>query len=100
MADVPPIASLEDLLNRVEERLIPEGSTVRVSNERPDLQTPLQLNEVTDVLTAYRVKLNREAGLDKNAIIVELPPAKTEAVVLIARADLNRARRVRPGRSR
>jgi hypothetical protein len=32
MADVPPIASLEDLLNRVEERLIPEGSTVRVSN--------------------------------------------------------------------
>jgi UPF0288 family protein (methanogenesis marker protein 3) len=78
MADVPPITSLEDLLNRVEERLIPEGSTVRVSNERPDLQTPLQLNEVNDVLTAYRVKLNREAGLDKNAIIVELPPAKAK----------------------
>jgi UPF0288 family protein (methanogenesis marker protein 3) len=78
MADAPPITSLEDLLNRVEERLIPEGSTVRVSNERPDLQTQLQLNEVIDVLTAYRVKLAREAGLDKNAIIVETPPAKAK----------------------
>jgi UPF0288 family protein (methanogenesis marker protein 3) len=76
MADATPITSLEELLNRVEERLIPEGSTVRVSNERPDLQTRLQLNEVIDVLTAYRVKLNRESGLDKNAIIVELPAAK------------------------
>jgi hypothetical protein len=73
MADLPPITSLEDLLNRVEERLIPEGSTIRVSTDRPDLQTPLQLNEVQDVLEVYRVKLNREAGLDKNAIIVELP---------------------------
>jgi UPF0288 family protein (methanogenesis marker protein 3) len=78
MADAPPITSLEDLLNRVEERLIPEGATVRVSAERPDLQTPLQLNEVMDVLTAYRVKLTREAGLDKDAIVVELPPAKAK----------------------
>jgi UPF0288 family protein (methanogenesis marker protein 3) len=78
MADAPPITSLEDLLNRVEERLIPEGSTIRVSKDRPDLQTPLQLNEVMDVLTAYRVKLNREAGLDQNAIIVELPPGKAK----------------------
>lgn len=76
MADLPPITSLEDLLNRVEERLIPEGSTIRVSTDRPDLQTPVQLNEVQDVLEIYRVKLNREAGLDKNAIIVELPAAK------------------------
>jgi UPF0288 family protein (methanogenesis marker protein 3) len=78
MADLPPITSLEELLNRVEERLIPEGSTIRVSSDRPDLQTPVQLNEVQDVLEVYRVKLNREAGLDKDAIIVVPPPVKAK----------------------
>lgn len=74
-----PITTLEDLLNRVEERLIPEGSTVHISADRPDLQTKLQIDEVLDVLTAYRVKLSRDAGMAKDAIVVDMPPAKPKA---------------------
>jgi hypothetical protein len=73
-----PITTLEDLLNRVEERLIPEGSTVHISTDRPDLQTKLQIDEVQDVLTAYRVKLSRDSGMPKDAITVDLPAGKSK----------------------
>ena len=30
-------------------------------------------------LTAYRVKLSRDAGMAKDAIVVDMPPAKPKA---------------------
>ncbi|HVP70466.1 MAG TPA: hypothetical protein VMS45_04015 [Gemmatimonadaceae bacterium] len=74
-AAATPIANIDDLLERAEDRLIPRGSTVRVSPDNPEIQTPAQLDEVQDTLTACGIKLVKDPALGKTDIKVD-PPAK------------------------
>jgi len=74
-AAAAPIASMDDLLERAEDRLIPRGSTVRVSPDNPDIQSPAQLDEVQDTLTACGIKLVKDPAVGKTEIKVD-PPAK------------------------
>jgi hypothetical protein len=71
-----PIASIDDLLERAEDRLIPRGSTVRISPDNPEVQTPAQIDEVTDTLKACGVTLVRDPAVGKTEIRVEPPAAK------------------------
>lgn len=71
-----PIASIDDLLERAEDRLIPRGSTVRISPDNPEVQTPAQIDEVTDTLKACGVTLVRDPAVGKTEIKVEPPAAK------------------------
>lgn len=70
-----PITSMDDLLERAEDRLIPRGSTVRVSPDNADIQTPAQLDEVQDTLRACGIALVKDPSLGKTDIKVD-PPAK------------------------
>ncbi len=70
-----PIASVDDLIERAEDRLIPKGSTVRVSPENVDVQTKGRHDELEDSLEACGIKLVWDSTLAKDAIVVE-PPAK------------------------
>ena len=74
-AAATPIASIDDLLERAEDRLIPRGSTVRLSPDNPEIQTAAQLDEVQDTLTACGIKLVKDPALGKTDIKVD-PPAK------------------------
>ncbi len=74
-AQPAPIASIDDLLERAEDRLIAKGSTVRVSPDNPDLKGPGQLQEAQDTLQACGVKLVQDASLGAKDIKVD-PPAK------------------------
>jgi hypothetical protein len=74
-AAASPITSMDDLLERAEDRLIPRGSTVRVSPDNPDIQTAAQLDEVQDSLTACGIKLVKDPTVGKTDIKVD-PPAK------------------------
>ena len=74
-AAAAPIASIDDLLERAEDRLIPRGSTVRLSPDNPEIQTPAQLDEVQDTLTACGITLVKDPSLGKTDIKVD-PPAK------------------------
>ena len=70
-----PITSIDDLLERAEDRLIAKGSTVRVSPDNPELKLPSQLEEARDTLEACGVKLVQDPALGATDIRVE-PPAK------------------------
>jgi hypothetical protein len=74
-AAATPIANIDDLLERAEDRLIPRGSTVRISPDNPEVQTAAQLDEVQDTLTACGIKLVKDPALGKTDIKVD-PPAK------------------------
>jgi hypothetical protein len=70
-----PIASIDDLIERAEDRLIPKGSTVRVSPENGDVQSKGRHDELEDSLEACGIKVVWDSSLAKDAIVVE-PPAK------------------------
>ena len=70
-----PIASIDDLIERAEDRLIPKGSTVRVSPENSDVQSKGRHDELEDSLEACGIKVVWDSALAKDAIVVE-PPAK------------------------
>ena len=70
-----PIASIDDLIERAEDRLIPKGSTVRVSPENVDVQTKGRHDELEDSLEACGIKLVWDGTMAKEVIVVE-PPAK------------------------
>ena len=73
-----PIASIDDLIERAEDRLIPKGSTVRVSPENADVQNKGRRDELEDSLEACGIKLVWDSALSKDAIVVE-PPANPVA---------------------
>jgi hypothetical protein len=68
-----PIASIDDLIERAEDRLIPKGSTVRVSPENPDVQSKGRHDELEDSLEACGIKVVWDSSLAKDAIVVEAP---------------------------
>ena len=70
-----PIASVDDLIERAEDRLIPKGSTVRVSPSNGDASTKAQQEELEDSLEACGIKLIWDKTIAKDAIVVE-PPKK------------------------
>ena len=73
-----PIASIDDLIERAEDRLIPKGSTVRVSPENADVQSKGRHDELEDSLEACGIKVVWDSSVAKDAIVVE-PPAKPAA---------------------
>jgi hypothetical protein len=70
-----PITSIDDLIEHAEDRLIPKGSTVRVSPENADVQTKGRHDELEDSLEACGIKVIWDSSLAKDAIVVA-PPAK------------------------
>jgi hypothetical protein len=73
-----PIASIDELIERAEDRLIPKGSTVRVSPENADVQSKGRHDELEDSLEACGIKVVWDSTLSKDAIVVD-PPAKAAA---------------------
>jgi len=73
---VAPPATIDELLERAEDRLIARGSTVRISPDNPDVQSPAQIDEVTDTLTACGIKLVRDPAVGKTEIRIEPPAPK------------------------
>ena len=73
---VAPPATIDELLERAEDRLIARGSTVRISPDNPDVQSPAQIDEVTDTLTACGITLVRDPAVGKTEIRIEPPAPK------------------------
>ena len=71
-----PVTNIDDLLERAEDRLIARGSTVRISPDNPEVQSPAQIDEVTDTLKACGVTLVRDPAVGKTEIRVEPPAPK------------------------
>ena len=66
-----PIASIDDLIERAEDRLIPKGSTVRVSPDNPDVASKARQEELEDSLRACGIKVTWDKSLGKTDIVVE-----------------------------
>ena len=66
-----PIASIDDLIERAEDRLIPKGSTVRVSPDNADVATKARQEELEDSLEACGIKVIWDKSIAKDAIVVE-----------------------------
>ncbi len=66
-----PIASIDDLIERAEDRLIPKGSTVRVSPDNPDVASKARQDELEDSLRACGIKVIWDKSLGKTDIVVE-----------------------------
>lgn len=66
-----PIASVDDLIERAEDRLIPKGSTVRLSPDNPDVSAKARRDELEDSLEACGIKVVWDKTLAKDAIVVE-----------------------------
>jgi hypothetical protein len=71
-----PIKSIDDLLERAEDRLIPKGSTVRVSPDNAELKSPAALREAQDTLEACGVKLVQDPAVAATEIRIEPPAPK------------------------
>ena len=71
-----PIASIDDLLERAEDRLIAKGSVVRVSPENPELKSPTSLSEARDSLEACGIKLVQDPALGAKEIKIDPPAPK------------------------
>ena len=71
-----PITSIDDLIERAEDRLIAKGSTVRVSPDNVDAATKAQQAELADSLEACGVKLVWDKSIAKDAIVVDAPTKK------------------------
>ena len=69
------LPTVDALITRAQDRSIPRDATVRVSPDNPEIQTPAQLDEVQDTLTACGIKLVKDPALGKTDIKVD-PPAK------------------------
>jgi hypothetical protein len=74
-ASPQPITSIDDLIERAEDRLIAKGSTVRVSPDNADTSTKARQEELEDSLQACGIKLVWDKSIAKDAIVVE-PPKK------------------------
>ncbi len=66
-----PIASIDDLIERAEDRLIPKGSTVRVSPDNPDVASKARQEELEDSLQACGIKVIWDKSLGTTEIVVE-----------------------------
>ena len=75
LAGPTPIASIDDLIERAEDRRIRRGSTVRLSPDRKDLQKPVAVEELSDSLAACGIKVVFDKSVSGDAIIVEPPAA-------------------------
>jgi hypothetical protein len=71
-----PIASVDDLIERAEDRLIPKGSTVRLSPDNPDVSSKARQEELEDSLEACGIKVVWDKTLAKDAIVVEAGKGK------------------------
>jgi len=71
-----PIASIDDLIERAEDRLIPKGSTVRVSPDNPDVASKARQEELEDSLQACGIKVMWDKTLGVSDIVVEAGKAK------------------------
>lgn len=70
-AAAEPIASIDDLIERAEDRLIAKGSTVRVSPDNPDVASKARQEELEDSLQACGIKVIWDKSLGKTDIVVE-----------------------------
>jgi hypothetical protein len=73
-AAAKPITSVDDLIERAEDRLIAKGSTVRLSPDNPDVASTARREELEDSLEACGIKIVWDKTLAKDAIVAE--PAK------------------------
>jgi len=71
-----PITTVDDLIEQAEDRVIPKGSTVRVSPNNGDASTKAQQEELEDSLEACGIKLIWDKSIAKDAIVVEGAKAK------------------------
>lgn len=71
-----PIASIDDLIERAEDRLIPKGSTVRVSPDNPDVASKARQDELEDSLQACGIKVVWDKSVGAMDIVVEAPKGK------------------------
>lgn len=74
LAGPAPIASIDDLIERAEDRRIRRGSTVRVSPAHKELQKKVAMEELSDSLEACGIKLVLDKTLTGDAVVVD-PPA-------------------------
>jgi hypothetical protein len=72
-----PIASIDYLIERAEDRFIPKGSTVRVSPDNPDVASKARQDELEDSLQACGIKVIWDKSLGKTDIVVEAGKAKS-----------------------
>ena len=70
-AAAKPIASVDDLIERAEDRVIPKGSTVRVSPDNPDLASKARQEELEDSLEACGIKVMWDKSIGKTDIVVQ-----------------------------
>lgn len=63
--------SINDLIERAEDRLIPKGATARVSPDNADIQSKARAQELADSLQACGIKLVWDKSIAKDAIVVE-----------------------------
>jgi hypothetical protein len=75
-AGAKPITSVDDLIERAEDRLIAKGSTVRLSPDNPDVASTARREELEDSLEACGIKTVWDKTLAKDAIVVEAGKAK------------------------
>jgi hypothetical protein len=68
-----PITSIDDLIERAEDRLIPKCSTVRVSPDNADAASTARREELEDSLQACGIKVVWDKSIAKDAIVVEMP---------------------------
>jgi hypothetical protein len=74
----PPPVTVDDVIERAEDRGIPKGSTVRVSPDNPDVASKARKDELEDSLEACGIKLVWDSTMAKDGIVVE-PPTKNGA---------------------
>jgi hypothetical protein len=75
-AAAKPIASVDDLIERAEDRLIPKGSTVRLSPDNPDLTSKARQEELEDSLEACGIKVVWDKSMGKTDIVVDAAKPK------------------------
>jgi hypothetical protein len=78
-AKAAPITSIDDLIEQAEDRLIPKGSTARVSPDNADVQSKGRVDELQDSLEACGIKLVWDRSVAKDAIVIERPAPKQPA---------------------
>jgi hypothetical protein len=72
LAATQSITTIDDLIERAEDRLIPKGSTARVSPDNADVQSKARAEELADSLQACGIRLVWDKSIAKDAIVVEV----------------------------
>jgi hypothetical protein len=75
-AGAKPITSVDDLIERAEDRLIAKGSMVRLSPDNPDVGSTARREELEDSLEACGIKVVWDKTLPKDAIVVQAAKGK------------------------